>query len=208
MEDYQKEMEKLFDQMLSLKKNILKKFKNYYPFDTNILNSDNVEEKKQIDYLLESLDSPDSLKLLYRGSENNFSASQFHVKCDNIPNTVTLVRNEFRKTIAGFSKYEWDGSQNRVVSDAGKNAFLLSLDCKEKLLPKDDQNLIYNHPNYGPTFGGGSQSVKNGAFSLKISDSCKLFPNSSATSSAQYRRPTPTFPGIQHHSILVGNLYQ
>lgn len=31
------------------------------------------------------------MTLLYRASENNFSALEFHKKCDNITDTFTLI---------------------------------------------------------------------------------------------------------------------
>ena len=46
----------------------------------------------------------------------------------------------------------------------GKNAFLLSFDLKEKMVPKDQNNLIYCDGSNGPAFGGGSDFF--------ISDAC------------------------------------
>lgn len=83
-----------------------------------------------------ALNNPKKCDLLYRGSENGFSASTFHQKCDNIPNTLTIVRTEFGKTIAGFTQYTWNsvGSGN-YLNEAGKNTSLISLDLKQKMVP-------------------------------------------------------------------------
>lgn len=41
---------------------------------------------------MKALNQPRQLKLLYRASENAFSAGAFHEKCDNNEDTLTLVR--------------------------------------------------------------------------------------------------------------------
>ncbi len=114
--------------------------------------------KEQNDFLKKSLNYPKDLLLLFRASENNYLSAAFHQKCDNIPNTLTLVRTEFGKTIAGFTKYTWN-SVNAYVSNEEKNCFLLSLDMKQKMVPNNGNNLIYCNPTYGPTFGSGHDLV-------------------------------------------------
>lgn len=94
-------------------------------------------------YLREVLKNPQKLKLLYRASENAFSASAFHYKCDEIPNTVTLVKTEFGKIIGGFSKYSWNTvGDGQYVKDGSRNTFLFSLSLKKKIVPKDQNKLI------------------------------------------------------------------
>lgn len=44
---------------------------------------------------------------------------------------------------------------NLFVNDHQKKAFLVSFDLKEKMIPNNQNNLIYCNVNYGPTFGGG-----------------------------------------------------
>lgn len=119
---------------------------------------------QQAQFLMRALSNPKRLELLYRGSENGFSAAAFHQKCDSIPNTLTLVRTQFGKTIAGFTQYPWNVVNNTYLDDAGKHAFLLSLDLKQKMVPISGNYLIYRHKSYGPTFGSGSD--------LCIADEC------------------------------------
>ena len=109
------------------------------------------------------LQQPKRLKLLYRGSDNEFSAKAFHQKCDSIRNTLTIVKTEFGTTIAAFTEYSWN-SKNAWVSNEGKNAFLLSLDLKEKYNAQNVDKLIYGDPKNGPIFGEG--------IDLHISDEC------------------------------------
>ena len=48
-------------------------------------------------------------KLLYRASETGFLSSQFHSKCDYIPNTLTILKaNGF--IFGGFTSVTWDGA--------------------------------------------------------------------------------------------------
>lgn len=79
-------------------------------------------------YLDNILKNPRRFELLYRGSENNFKASIFHQKCDNIPNTLTIVKTHFGKIIGGFTKYTWNQVEDKhYVEDLEKQAFLFSL---------------------------------------------------------------------------------
>lgn len=84
-----------------------------------------------------ALDKPKRLELLYRASENDFSAAVFHQKCDKISNTLTIARTEFGKTIAGFTHYTWN-SADGYLSHSERKAFLLSLDLKQKMVPVED----------------------------------------------------------------------
>jgi hypothetical protein len=113
------------------------------------------------------------MELLYRGSEHGFRAAAFHEKCGEAENTLTLVRTEFGKTIAAFTPYKWHSVPNdQFVSNPAGGSFILALDLKEKLIPVETTQLIYNYPNNGPTFGGGCD--------VYISDQC----NSNSSSHA------------------------
>ena len=49
------------------------------------------------------------LKLIYRGSVSNFSAQEFHKKCDKIKPTITLVKsNKNDKIFGGFTDLDWE----------------------------------------------------------------------------------------------------
>ena len=45
------------------------------------------------------------IKKLFKASEHNFRAVAFHKKCNNISDTLVLVRTEFGKIIGGFTHY-------------------------------------------------------------------------------------------------------
>ena len=115
--------------------------------------------EKQKEFIYESLNKPKELKLLFRASEHGFRGAAFHEKCDNTPDTLTIVRTEFGKTVAGFTHYTWNQVNNNAVNDSGRRAFLLQLDLLQKMVPVSDKNLIYCHTTLGPAFGGGSPDI-------------------------------------------------
>lgn len=53
-------------------------------------------------------------KLLYRASENNFSASKFHQICDGKGDTMIVAKTEFGKIIGAFSPLRWNSTSNYV----------------------------------------------------------------------------------------------
>ena len=66
-------------------------------------NSKLVKSAYYIDWLQTALNNPKKVELLYRASQHAFKVKPFHNKCDNIPNTLTLIRTEFDKTFGGFT---------------------------------------------------------------------------------------------------------
>ena len=64
------------------------------------------------------------------------------------------MRTEFGKTIGGFTHYPWLPGSPGHFGDAGRRAFILSVDMREKFVPQGDNHLIYNGDSYGPVFGG------------------------------------------------------
>ena len=111
--------------------------------------------KKNIQLIkLCQFDSKDKFKLLYRGTKDGFGSDQFHLKCGNTENTLTILKaNGF--IFGGFTTVKWDKSR-KYQHD--KKAFLFSLTNKDNKPCKMD-NTSYGHDaiycdfNYGPTFG-------------------------------------------------------
>jgi hypothetical protein len=61
--------------------------------------------------------------------------------------------------------------------EAGKHAFLFSLDMKEKMVPNNENNLIYCHTSFGPSFGNDD---------LHIVDQCHINATSVASFPSAY----------------------
>ena len=131
-------------------------------------------DNENIEFLLKSLADIkpiESLQLLFRGSKDGFKAKTFHEKCDDIHDTVVIVQTdeETNNTVAGYSHYQWNQVNGNYVSDAGKKAFLLQLNWREKYVPQNENNLIYCDNGCGPTFGSG---FFGGGCDLCIWDDC------------------------------------
>jgi hypothetical protein len=96
--------------------------------------------------------------LLYRGSEDGFSASDFHRKCDGKACTLTVIKSNGSSIFGGYTEAKWDQT-DRWLSDP--NAFLFSLvNGKQEPIRlaisrgKEDKAIV-STPNHGPVFGGG-----------------------------------------------------
>lgn len=51
-----------------------------------------------------------SLKLLYRGSRDGFSAADFHEKCDHLSETIVFIETTTGNAFGGKTSATWDGS--------------------------------------------------------------------------------------------------
>ena len=94
--------------------------------------------------------------LLYQASVDSFRASSFHAKCDQISNTLTVIKSKkYNFIFGGFTTAQWYQNTNSYITDT--NAFLFSLvnayNTPVKMLSNNPS--IYSYYNYGPTFGNG-----------------------------------------------------
>lgn len=96
------------------------------------------------------------LVLLYRASENSFSAQKFHEKCDNIENTLTLIQTQHNKKIGGYTPLKWKNSLGNYENDSSGKSFIFSLTNNHKFTLTTAQYAIYNSSTNGPVFGGGN----------------------------------------------------
>jgi hypothetical protein len=97
-------------------------------------------------------------KLLYRGSRDGFGASNFHGKCDNESNTLTLIETTKGFMFGGFTPLVWDSTTNNYKSDSSQKSFLFTLKNSGNIEPRTfklstGSNAIYSHSSYGPCFG-------------------------------------------------------
>ena len=72
---------------------------------------------------------------------------------DNKGPSITIIRNKANGKIAGgYTEVTWT-TRNGYAADP--NAFVFSVDSKEKYSVKNVNNAIFDHVSYGPTFGNG-----------------------------------------------------
>ena len=93
------------------------------------------------------------LKKLYQATVDGGDASIFHKKCDNIPNTLTLIKSSENRRFGGFTSEYWESS---IKCKYDKNAFLFSLDKKKIYKCKKDNYSICCGSVSGPCFGFGN----------------------------------------------------
>lgn len=129
----------------------------YQPFiGGSSLKNSKIIDVNRVQELLElcNISSDQLWKLIYRGSEHGFGAGDFHSKCDNVPNTLTVVKSTSGHIFGGYANATWDQS-NKYKNDPG--AFLFSLvnaqNKRIKFKVNDSHSAIYCNAAYGPTFG-------------------------------------------------------
>jgi hypothetical protein len=66
--------------------------------------------------------------LLWRGSRDGFTAEEFHRRCDNHPNTLTVVLDDIKSIFGGFTPLEWESPQRRSQElDGSRKSFMFTL---------------------------------------------------------------------------------
>lgn len=89
------------------------------------------EKVNQLKFIQQSLEYPKKIELIFRASEHGFKASRFHLDCD-IPNTLTIIKTEFGRTIAGYTPLAWNAGKSFTKDESGKS-FLLLLESNQRL---------------------------------------------------------------------------
>ena len=90
------------------------------------------------------------VKKLYQATVDGGEITNFHSKCDNIPNTLTIIQSEGNRRFGGFTSESW---VTELIYKDDKNAFLFSLDKRKIYLCKNERDAIFCDEEFGPTFG-------------------------------------------------------
>ena len=135
--------------------------------DTDIFNSP--DQYHFIINILSNLFSNNNIALdqLYKASCNGDNINAFHQNCDNIKNTLIIIKTDDKKIFGGFTCAVWDKSNKYKFDD---NAFLFSLDNYEiyPILEKYKNEAINCRRNfYAPIFGK-DLFIFDGFFSSKL----------------------------------------
>ena len=93
------------------------------------------------------------LKKLYQATIDGDGAINFHSRCDNIPNTLVLIKSAGNRRFGGFTTAQWSSSSSGEYKD-DPNAFVFSLDKQKIYSYKKNGKAICNNKDYGPIFGG------------------------------------------------------
>ena len=94
------------------------------------------------------------IKKLYQATIDGGEPIDFHEKCDNIPNTLVLIKSEGNNRFGGFTPIPWK-SEGEYKNDDEMKTFIFSLDNKQIYSLDDCKNSVYHSKNNGPCFGYG-----------------------------------------------------
>ena len=102
-------------------------------------------------------------ELLFRKSRDDSKPEDFHNKCDNKGNTITIIETTKGYIFGGYTELQWDQS-NSFKKD--KSTFIFSLNNKTKYLPRNNNDSIYCGSNYGSVFGCSQADIALGLGNL------------------------------------------
>jgi hypothetical protein len=88
--------------------------------------------------------------LLYRASNDGFRGEDFHSKCDNQPNTITIVKTNFDHVFGGYTSASWINN-DQYISD--EHAFIFSL--RRKGIPNNEKFIVQEQSCAISGFKGG-----------------------------------------------------
>ena len=134
-------------------------------------------------------------KLLYRGSENEFSAKKFRELCLNKGPTISIIKSDCNKVFGGYIKESWKG--NGKVGYC-KDGFIFSIDKKEKFKQKNNnKRTFYNCTTNMLSFGSGCD--------FKIYDQCNIKKENYSNFGISYELPIDLISNtIASQSYLAG----
>ena len=144
--------------------------------------------------------------LMYRASRDGFAARAFHDRCDNVPNTVTIIKNNLNFVFGGFTAARWSSTVGYI---ADPTAFIFSLRRNGisnyyKLLINSTlvNNAIFGYSPFGPTFGGG-----NDIYIRDQSNTTDIGPYVASYSNIRTYTP-PTYPSGSNGTLFLTGGYR
>eukprot|EP00825_Cyclidium_porcatum_P051438 TRINITY_DN945_c0_g1_i7.p1 TRINITY_DN945_c0_g1~~TRINITY_DN945_c0_g1_i7.p1 ORF type:complete len:651 (-),score=152.76 TRINITY_DN945_c0_g1_i7:271-2223(-) len=138
-----------------------------------------------------------NISLLYRGSKDQFTASEFHSKCDGKNYTLTIIKSNKNKIFGGFTSLAWDKSESYKMQDL--IAFLFSIDNKEIYTCNDQSSVIFCHGQFGPRFGSGHD--------ICICDKCNTDASSYSNLGSGYGQKQGILKGSDNAKEKLAGIY-
>ena len=92
------------------------------------------------------------IKKLYQATIDGADPINFHKKCDNIQNTLVLIKSQGQRRFGGFTPIPWK-SKRSYIEDSEKQTFVFSLDNKKIYNLKNSQKTVYHRKAHGLCFG-------------------------------------------------------
>jgi len=142
--------------------------------------------------------------LIYHASQDGFEGTNFHLKCDNKPNTLIIIKSENGNVFGGYTEQSWIGETDCVYK-ADPNSFifsLINLDNNPLKIKWSRNEGIYCNKNFGPVFGGGPEIGEN--HDIRIEDQSNTSANSYSNLGHSYTHPDYIEGSNEAKSLLAG----
>ena len=81
-------------------------------------------------------------RLLYIGSENEFSAASFHQKCDNMGATISICLSEYDYIFGFYSSVSWQSEGDLKQVDG--RVFVFRIESSSKIVKVEQKDSIAN----------------------------------------------------------------
>ena len=95
------------------------------------------------------------IKKLYQATIDGGDPINFHSKCDNIENTIVIIKSEGLRRFGGFTPIPWTSNRG-WVNDPSLKSFIFYLDHKKIYdLKNGGYRAVHHFKDYGPCFGDG-----------------------------------------------------
>jgi hypothetical protein len=158
------------------------------------------EAMSQMQGLLQIRLSPDSCRLLWRGSRHGFSSAAFHCCCDNSERTLTLIRDRNGNIFGGFAIPSWESRLfPKLKGDVTLQGCLFTLKNPHgltpqlfELIPDRRSAAIKVSSRLGPCFGDGD---------LVVCDGCNVNASNARLFGSTYANAT----GIEGRLLFTGS---
>ena len=147
---YEDKLEKYDERLMNLE-NILKQRKiESNPNLNDVFKNFNL--KNDLAFLIKRLEKNgkiQSFNLLYSAEKDGDKAVDFHNKCDNINDTLIILKTENNVIFGGFTHMAWNSSGIEVKDN---RAFCFSINNQKIYNVKKNKTAIFCADNYGPSF--------------------------------------------------------
>lgn len=168
-EKMRNEINQLNQFKLDIEEKIKKKEKKY-----SILKGSSILKDKQNVDLISNWIEPErniSYKQIYKATRDGGTGTDFHKFCDNKGPTLTLIEATNGYIFGGYITISWESPEGWTYKGNDNNAFIFSINNKQKFPIKDNSKVIYNYKLNGPDFGCNDIYLEQTTF-LNTNSSC------------------------------------
>ena len=131
----------------------------------NLKNSNIIKSFKEIEFIITKLKNEEnikdkiiSLKLLFQATKDGQNGSDFHNKCDGIPQQLIFIKTQKGKLFGGYTKVGFNSRESYIIDN---KAFVFSIPKKKIYDIENNKYAIYDYKERGPCFVGSNRFVIN-----------------------------------------------